>query len=48
MTALTMMLAPTPDGWGVFLSDGRTLARFRGIGARWRAVRYLMQATRRP
>lgn len=46
MTALTMMLAPTPDGWGVFLSDGRPLARFRGLGARWRAVRYLIRATR--
>jgi hypothetical protein len=45
MTALTMMIAPTSDGWGVYLSDGRQLARFRGIAARWRAVRYLSSVT---
>jgi len=45
MPALSMMIAPTPDGWGVFLSDGRQLARFRGIAARWRALRYLTNFT---
>ena len=45
MPALSMMIAPTPDGWGVFLSDGRQLARFRGIAARWRALRYLTNLT---
>ena len=48
MTALTMMIAPTSDGWGVYLSDGRLLAQFRGIAARWRALRYLSQITRDP
>ena len=47
MTALSMMIAPTSDGWGVFLSDGRQLARFRGIAARWRALRYLSAMTTR-
>jgi len=45
MPALSMMIAPTPDGWGVYLSDGRQLARFRGIAARWRALRYLTNLT---
>jgi hypothetical protein len=45
MPALSMMIAPTPDGWGVFLSDGRQLAGFRGIAARWRARRYLTNLT---
>jgi hypothetical protein len=45
MPALAMMIAPTSDGWGVFLSDGRQLARFRGIAARWRALRYLSNLT---
>ena len=45
MPALSMMVAPTPDGWGVFLSDGRQLASFRGIAARWRALRYLTNVT---
>ena len=31
MPALSMMVAPTPDGWGVFLSDGRQLAGFRDV-----------------
>jgi hypothetical protein len=43
-----MMVAPTPDGWGVFLSDGRQLASFRGIAARWRARRYLTNLTGLP
>lgn len=28
-------------GWAVRLTDGRELARFRGPGARLRAVRYI-------
>ncbi len=47
MPALTMMIAPTTDGWGVFLSDGRELASFRGIAARWQALRYLARLTNR-
>jgi hypothetical protein len=45
MNSLTVMIGPTPDGWAVFLSDGRELAHFRGIAARWRASRFLAQWT---
>ena len=44
MTALTLMLRPVPGGWAVYLSNGRELARFRGLAARWRALRYLASA----
>ena len=44
MSALTMMLRPVPGGWAVCLSDGRELARFRGLAARWRALRFLARA----
>jgi hypothetical protein len=45
MTSLTVMIGPTSDGWAVYLSDGRELARFRGIAARWRASRFLVRLT---
>ncbi len=51
MNALSMMLRPVRHGWAVELSDGRELARFRGPGSRWRALRYLTRAAealRRP
>jgi len=38
MTALAVMIRPTGDGWGVYLTNGRELARFRGIGSKWRAA----------
>ncbi len=41
MNALTVMLRPMRNGWVVMLSNGRELARFTGIGARRRALRYL-------
>jgi len=44
MSALTLMLKPVPGGWAVYLSNGRELARFRGLAARWRALRYLARA----
>jgi len=36
-----MMLRPMPDGWAVYLTNGCELVRYRGLGARWRALRYL-------
>lgn len=39
MTALALMIGPTRDGWAVYLTDGRELARFHGLGARCRALR---------
>lgn len=41
-----MMVRPTSDGWGVYLSNGQELVRFRGIASRWRALRYVAAATR--
>jgi hypothetical protein len=41
MSPLALIIAPVPHGWAVALTDGRELARFSGLGARWRAMRYL-------
>lgn len=46
MNALRIILKPTAHGWAVYLTDGRELARFRGPGSKWRALRYLTAATR--
>ena len=47
MTAVGLMIGPTMDGWAVFMTDGRELARFRGVAARWRALRYVRRLVRR-
>ena len=41
MNARTLMLKRIHHGWAVVLSDGRELVRFRGLGARRRALRFL-------
>jgi hypothetical protein len=41
MTAVALMLRPTGDGWAVYLTDGRELARYRGLYSRRRAERFL-------
>jgi hypothetical protein len=41
MTAIALTVRPISYGWAVQYTDGRELARFRGPGARWRALRYL-------
>jgi hypothetical protein len=41
MHALTLMLKRVNNGWAVVLTDGRELARFRGLCAKRRALRYL-------
>lgn len=46
MTVLAMMVRPTADGWGVYLTNGQELVRFRGFASKWRALRYLAAATR--
>jgi hypothetical protein len=38
---LAITLKPLPGGWAICLTDGRELARFRGPGARGRALRWL-------
>jgi hypothetical protein len=45
MNALRLILKPTAHGWAVYLTDGRELARFSGLGAKRRALRYLAQTT---
>jgi hypothetical protein len=43
--AYAMILTPIRGGWAVSLTDGRTLASFRGPLARSRALRYLANVT---
>jgi hypothetical protein len=38
---LAIILKPILGGWAVCLTDGRELARFRGPGARVRALHWL-------
>lgn len=38
---LAITLKQIPNGWAVCLTNGRELARFLGLGARFRALRYL-------
>jgi hypothetical protein len=35
------MLRPIPGGWVIQLTDGREVARFTGLAAKRRALRYL-------
>lgn len=39
-----MMIRPIRHGWAVQLTDGQELARFRGPGSKWRALRYITRA----
>jgi hypothetical protein len=41
MNPLAVMLRPIRRGWAIALTDGREIARFTGLGARRRALRYL-------
>jgi hypothetical protein len=41
MNPLAVMLRPIRGGWAIDLTNGREIARFTGIGARYRAIRYL-------
>jgi hypothetical protein len=41
MDALALKLKSIRDGWAIALTDGRELARFTGLGAKRRALRYL-------
>jgi hypothetical protein len=46
MNAVALMMRPTSDGWGVYLTDGRELARYRGLGSMWLAERFLRRYVR--
>ena len=41
MNAVAVILKPVDHGWVVALTDGREVARFTGMGAKWRATRYI-------
>ncbi len=41
MSSLALLIAPTDDGWGVYLTNGEELARYHGIGSKSRAIRFL-------
>ena len=41
MSSLGVLLKPIPGGWVIELTDGREVARFTGLGAKRRALRYL-------
>ena len=45
MSALAVLLKRIPHGWAVVLADGRELARFTGLCARRRALRYVAGTT---
>ena len=45
MGAVALIVRPTPDGWGVYLTNGQELARYRGPASKWRALRYLAAAS---
>jgi hypothetical protein len=47
MTALALMLGPTPDGWAVYLTNGREVRRFRGLSAKRKALRFIRRASTR-
>jgi hypothetical protein len=44
--ALSLMMRPTVDGWGVYLTNGHELARYRGFCSKQLALRYLQRCTR--
>jgi len=45
MATLALMIRPTADGWGVYLTNGQEIVRYRGLASKWRALRYLAAAT---
>ena len=40
MTALSLLIGRIPDGWAVYLSNGVELARYHGLFAKRRALRF--------
>jgi hypothetical protein len=46
MSAAALTIRPTIDGWMVGLTNGVELIRYRGVGSRWLAVRYLRRYAR--
>jgi hypothetical protein len=46
MDALALLIRPTHDGWGVYLTSGQELTRYRGFCSKQLARRYLQRYTR--
>ncbi len=46
MTALALMIRPTDGGWGVYLTNGQELVRYRGFFSKQLALRYLHRYAR--
>lgn len=46
MNTLNVILKPSSAGWSIYLTDGREVARFRGLGSRRRALRYVSELGR--
>jgi hypothetical protein len=42
VTSVASILKPIDHGWAVALTDGRELVRFTGLGAKRKALRYLV------
>ena len=42
MNPVALILKPIHHGWAVVLTDGRELVRFTGLGAKRKALRYLV------
>ena len=42
MNTVASTLKPIHHGWAVALTDGRELVRFTGLGAKRKALRYLV------
>jgi hypothetical protein len=40
MTSLALLVDRIPHGWAVYLSNGVELARYRGLFAKQRALRF--------
>jgi len=43
MNTLSVILKPSSAGWSIYLTDGREVACFRGLGSHRRALRYVSQ-----
>jgi hypothetical protein len=46
MAAVALQIRPTEGGWGVYLTSGQEVVRYRGLASKWRALRYLAVASR--
>jgi hypothetical protein len=48
LTVLTLMVRPIAQGWGVYLTNGQGLIRYRGLFSKQFALRYLQRTRATP